>query len=212
MSPKQMSDREKFTKTFPSIERIFNFFQPTRWEYVLRHTDECLTFPCVALADIDETYHTERAAQRIVQSQFIGVYSLTTAREQYNEQASSLAAEMFVGRYGHACSLYDLMLYFAGYLTEYKQSYRQYDVQDILIQYSRKYLPWKRMRLQLTDSTPNTETKGIPLDQVILKWVREGRTDESFREGGLYHIGIITDQMIEKARNQQSAELASGCF
>ena len=198
-------------KHFHSVEKLYSFFAPVRWEYVLRHVDECLTFPCIALADIDESYHANGVAQRIVRSQFIGVYSLSTAKEPYNEQASNLAADMFVARYGHVCSLYDLMLYFSSYLLEYKQSFSQFDVQDILLQYSRKYLPWKRLKLQQTDEA-KPETKGIPLPEAVLNRMRDGETDEDIREGGLYKQGSITDMMIQDARNKYEAELTSDVF
>lgn len=206
-----MSDREKFMKSFPSVDKLYSFFAPVRWEYALRHVDECLTYPCISLADIDDAYHSSGVAQRIVRSQFIGVYSLSTAKEPYNEQSSNLAADMFIGRHGHVCNLFDLMLYFSSYLMEYKQSYAQYDVQDILIQYSRKYLPWKRLKLQQADDS-KPETKGTPLPEAVLQWMRDGDTDEDIRAGGLYAQGIITDKMIQTARSQYEAEQAQEVF
>lgn len=207
-----MSDREKFMQSFPSVEKLYNFFAPVRWEYVLRHVDDCLMFPCITLADIDEAYHTNGAAKRIVQSQFIGVYSLSTAREQYNEQASNLAADMFIGRYGYVCSMYDLMLYFASYLMQFKQSFAQYDVQDILLQFSRKYIPWKRSKLQINDENTQ-ETLGCGgLFNAIVLWMMKGDSDEEIKKGGLYAIGRINDTMIKAARDEYRKRMEGEVF
>lgn len=192
-------------EVFPTIGKVYSYFCPARWEHALSHVDECLTHPCVTLAQVDELYHVMGAAKAIVKGQLTGIYSLSTAREQYNEQAADLATAMFIAKYGHVCSLYDMMLYFGNYLLEYKSSYAAFDVQDVLMQFSRKYLPWKRQRVR-PDESQQQQTKGITLAEMVYKWVADGRTDEDFREGGLYQGGIITDAMIAAAR----AEFAKG--
>lgn len=119
---------------------------------------------------------------------------------------------MFIAKYGHQCSLYDMMLYFANYLLEYKGSYAQYDVQDILQQFSKKYLPWKRLVTESNEKEDEWKTYGLTLQEMMLIWVRDGRTDEDFKEGGLYRMGRITDKMIEDARNHIVAERTAGIF
>lgn len=210
LSPRQQTETEKFMQAFPSIEKVYNYFCPARWEHALKHEYECLTAPCISLAQLDELYHTPGAAQRIIRGMLIGLYSLTTAREEYNAQAANLASGMFVSKFGNYCSMYDVMLYFGGYILTYKNSYGQFDIVDVLEQFRKKYLPWKRSRLQQDEQEPTMH--GILLEEMVLRWVREGRTDEDFREGGLYQIGSITDAMIRSAREQFAAELAEGCF
>lgn len=159
---------------------------------------------------VDEVYHTEGAAKNIVRGQFLGIYALSTAKDPYNTQSSNLSADLFIARYGHSCSLYDLQLYFGSYLTDFKGTFSPFDVQDILLQFSRKYIPWKRSRT-LSDEAEAT-TKGTPLEECVLRWVRKGQSDEEFHAMWLYEQGRITDEMIQSARDQYAAELADGCF
>ena len=174
------------------------------WGYCLQHLDDCISQPCITLSQVDAVYHQFGTAQMIVKSQFVGIYSMSTAREELNQQASNLASDIFISKYGNDCTLYGLMLYFANYLTEYKSSYAQYDVQDILQQFSKKFLPWWRNKIGIyktEDQEPQQET-GISIQQMLRIWVQEGRTDDDFKNGGLYRIGQITDAMILKARKE----------
>lgn len=201
LSQRQRTETEQFLEVFPTIGKVYAYFCPARWEHALSHVEECLTHPCVTLAQVDELYHVTGAAKAIVKGQLTGIYSLSTAREQYNEQAADLATAMFIAKYGHVCSLYDMMLYFGNYLLEYKSSYAAFDVQDVLMQFSRKYLPWRRQRVR-PEEDQQQQTKGITLEEMVYKWVADGRTDESFHEGGLFQTGIITDGMIQAARSE----------
>lgn len=198
-------------KVFPSIDKVYSFFCPGRWEYAIKHTNECLSYPCITLNQVDGLYNTLGAATNTVKGHIIGIFGLSTAREQINEQAANLAAEMFVAKYGGYCTLYDTMLYFANYLLEFKQSFSAFDIQDILQQFSRKYLPWKRSRVQPEEETANKE-KGITLEEMVFRWVAEGRTDEDFKSGGLYQMGQITDKMIKEARNKFANEREAQTF
>ena len=197
-------------QAFPSIEKVYSFFCPGRWDYAIEHTTECLTYPCITLNQVDGLYNAPGAATNIIKGHIIGVFGLSTAREQINAQAANLASSMFVAKYGGYCTLYDTMLYFANFPVEFKQSFSAFDIQDILQQFYRKYLPWRRSRTH-TDEAEAT-TKGTPLEECVLRWVRKGQSDEEFREGGLYQMGIINDEMIRSARKQYAAELAGGCF
>lgn len=193
-------------QTFPTIESVYKFFSPKNWGYAAEHERECLTYPCITLRQVDEAYNTPGAAQNIVRGQLVGVYSMTTAREPYNTPSANLAADMFISKYGHECTLYNLLLYFANYLMEYKSTYAQFDVEDILIQFGRKFIPRKRLRTEPEQGQPTSNEQAISLEELTLIWVREGRTDEDIRQGGLYQTGMITDEMIRDARDECGEE------
>lgn len=201
---------EQFLEKFPSTEKLIRFFAPSMWGYCLQHIDDCVNQPCITLSQVDAVYNQFGVAQNIVKSQFVGIYSLSTAREELNQQAANLATDIFISKYGNECTLYGLMLYFSGYLTEYKASFSQYDVQDILQQFSKKFLPWWRNKVGIakTEDQEPVKERGISIQQMLRIWVQEGRTDEDFRNGGLYRTGQITDAMIRKARK----EVADGIF
>lgn len=198
-------------QAFPSIEKVYAFFSPGRWNYAIEHTTECLTYPCITLNQVDGLYNAPGAATNIIKGHIIGVFGLSTAREQINAQAADLAASMFVAKYGGYCTLYDTMLYFSNYLSEFKQSFAAFDIQDILQQFSKKYLPWKRARLQTNSDTQETPGCGGLFNAIVL-WMMKGDSDEEIREGGLYAMGRITDRMIEAARAEYHKRMAEEVF
>lgn len=179
------------------------------WAYALGHQEECLTYPCITLRMIDGLYGTDGAAQAIVKAQLVGVYQLSTARDQHNDNAAAMAAGLFVSKYGHECTLYAMMLYFGNYLTEYKSSFAQYDVQDVLQQFGRKFLPWWRSRRERGRGVADSGSVGRPMPGVpvgreamlihLRRCVRDG-TD--IRQGGLYRTGFVTDADIERAERE----------
>ena len=134
---------------------------------------------------------------------FTGIYSLTTSRESYNQQASDMAADIFIAKYGHECKLYAMMLYFGNYLTEYKASYAQYDVQDILRQFG-KFLPRWRQRLAENEQPQQVKEAAQPVGIEGLKVMMRnrlynGETVEQLKDGYLYSAGIMTEAMIAEA-------------
>lgn len=212
LSARQKTEAEKFLATFPSIEKVYNYFCPARWEHALKHEYECLTAPCISLAQLDELYHTPGAAQSIIRGMLIGLYSLTTAREEYNAQAANLASGMFVSKFGNYCSMYDVMLYFGGYILTYKNSYGQFDIVDVLQQFSRKYLPWKQSKLQI-NSEDTQETPGCGgLFNAIVLWMMKGDSDEDIKKTAFYQMGRITDKMIEDARAEYRKRIDGEVF
>ena len=199
LSERQMTEENEFLKLFPSAEKLIGFFAPSYWSYALQHTAESLCAPAVTLARIDNLYHVEGTATTLIKNQIVGVYSVSTAREIYDTRAADLSTSLFYGRYCHTCNPYDLLQYGARYITDYKGSYAAFDFSDFLLQYGKKYLPWKRSIIK-PEQPEQQQTKGITLAEMVYKWVADGRTDDDFREGGLYQSGIINDAMIAAAR------------
>lgn len=195
---------------FGSIEKLYTNFSPSRWGYWVSRTKECLTNPCITLEMVDVLYNTKNVAKTIVENQFVGLYRMSTAREQYNTSQVSLAADLFLSKYGKTCSLYELMIYFANYLIEFKGSFAQFDVQDILQQYKKKFIPWRANRLNAhvipkKESEAN-KVRGIQAKHAYLKeCVKEGK---DLRTGGLYMLGLVTDSEIESVKD----EIANGIF
>lgn len=203
LSRRQKQAADEFLAHFPNVETLLRFFSPARWGYCLAHAQECATRPCITLAQVDALYGKDGTALRILRNMFIGVYSMTNAREPLNEQSSQMAAELFLAKYGQQCSLYQMMLYFGGYIVEYKASYAQYDVQDILMQFGRKFLP--RWRQSLENDQPlqqasEQQPHGIEAVKVMLRnRLYDGETAEQLKCGFLYSAGLITDAMIAEA-------------
>lgn len=205
LSVRQRHNVDAFMVKFPSVGKLLKFFVPANWGYCIAHTNDCIMNPCVTLLQVDAAYSAPGTAQNITAGMFVGLYSMTTAKEPYNQQAANLAAELFVAKYGNECTLYGIMLYFANYLTEYKSSFAQYDVQDILQQFPKKFVPWWRLRLSECSEQPKQiseagQPKGKDALPVMLRnRLYNGESVESIKSGFLYSQGTITDTMISEA-------------
>ena len=205
-STKLSSNREAveaFMKVFPTSANL-DFFTAQNWPFALEYTEQMLTRPSIPLAALDEAYNTDGLALQIVKAQFEGLHQISGSREPAPKTAD-LAAKMFVAKYGQACTPFDMMIYFANYPLEYKTTFAMFDVQDILAQYAKKYLVWKRNKRQGQQSEPQPKQQGangdvVTLDQLLMLWFAEGRTIEQIKQGGLYRFGMITDEMIMRIR------------
>lgn len=199
---------ESFMSDFPTAAVIADFFTSKNWPIALEYTEQMLARPCIPLADLDEAYNTDGLALQIVKAQFVGLHQISASREPAPKSAH-LAAQMFVGKYGQACTPFDLMVYFANYPLEYKTTFAMFDVQDILAQYAKKYLIWKRNQRQERQEPQEqqaTNDEAMTIDELLLAWLAEGRTIEQIKQGGLYHYGMITDGMIKEAQKQLTSQ------
>ena len=116
-SEAQKAAIEAFRGHFDTTQKLFNVFAPSNWGYMISHLDECLKSACVTLSQVDAVY-CDGVAKQIVRNQIAGVYSLCTARDQYNSSGIDMAADIFIAKYGHECTLYAMMVYFGNYMTE----------------------------------------------------------------------------------------------
>ena len=200
-----MCEAQRFKEKFPDIYKVYAFFAPATYGRALANIDKCLTEPSILLADVDSLYSTSGAAKTIISNQFVGLYSLSTAKESFNRSSADLAADIFLGKYGTICSMYALIVYFAQYLTEYKASFAQFDVQDILLQFSKKFLPWWRGRLAEVKNIP-TQPQRMETDPIAERnaYLLEEYTQNGLdiRQSGLYAYGLISESEVKQLEQQ----------
>lgn len=189
---------------------MYRFFAPVNLAYAIAHEQECVTEPCITLNRVDEAYNTQGCAQTIIRTLIVGVYSMSTAREPLQQDAANNAAALFVAKFGNECTLYGAMLYFGNYLTEYKASYAQFDVQDILQQFGKKFVSWWRSRLsRAANESTHKAISGPRGDEALRLYIRKELTEgRDFTGGYLYQSGIITDAMIQ----QEQKNIKDGVF
>lgn len=200
---------EEFLADFPTIGNVFGFFTPDNWPTAIKYADQLIMRQCIKLSEVDEVYNADGAAQQIVAGLFLGVHNLSSSRSEYSPKSAEFAANMFVAKYGEACTLFDIMVYFGNY-SDYKTTFAQFDPQDIMQQFGNKYFVWKRNRkCQLQEEEeqteePQNEVVGQPaLEQLILERMAAGQTDEQLKEGG-----VITEKMIKNARKKLTSHAA----
>ena len=120
---------------------------------------------------------------------------------QYNSSGIDMAADIFIAKYGHECTLYAMMVYFGNYMTEYKQSYAQFDIQDILQQFGKKFLPWWRQRLEPERPKTETTAKLTGMDalyRMLADRLLDGQTLDDIRQCSLFRWGFVKEEDLPK--------------
>lgn len=188
-----------FMKDYPNISFVYEAFAPSQWGKTQRMKEELAVKPCITLGQLDDLYDVPGAAKMVVKANLGGVYSLGMNREMMNQQTADMAADLFVARYGNECTMYGVMIYFSGYLMDYKGTYMNYDVQDILLQFTKKFLPWYRVR----QGKKEVKVEEVPsgpcgLDGLMVYLRMKYNRNENLREGGLWDNGFVTEEMVTK--------------
>lgn len=192
------SDLDIFRQKFPTGVDILQVFSPTNWGTFLRQQDKCLTAPRITLAVLAQHYGQNTIGE-LVKQQFVGLYLLSPQKE-LNQKSVGMAADLFCSQYGSQITPYSLVLYFGQYPTRYKDTFREFDVQDILKQCT-KFLRWWQSQQPPQEQQP--DTPGISIEQAVRMFVAEGRTMQEWKEdSGLYRQGKITDAMIQRAKRE----------
>ena len=197
-SKRQREEAEAFLERNPIAENLYGRFSPRNWGWAIMNVDGCMTKPCILLMHVDEIYGKQGLAKTIVKENITGVYGMSIAREGINVTAAEQAAELFVANYGHQCTLYQLLVYFAKYISDFKESRSYFDFQDILQQYRKKFLPWWAANLpkpQEGETKPNKVVGQQALDEYLRSIAARG---EDIRQCNLYKSGIVKDENIQR--------------
>lgn len=198
-TPQRFSDKQIFVGKFPTSSDVLRVFHPDNWGQFLRQQDKCLTAPRITLAELAQHYG-ESTIIELVKQQFVGLYLLSPQRE-LNQKSVGMASDLFLSQYGNQITPYSLVLYFGQYPTTYKDTFREFDVQDILKQCPKFIRWWQEHQPEQPEQQPGTQ--GISLEAMVRVWVNGGRTLEDFQTGSdLYNMGRITDGMIQQAINE----------
>jgi len=199
LSQRQRNDLEAFRTHFDSVEKLTRVFAPSMWGAMISKRESCFTSPCITLAQIDEVYGTQGLAKQIVRNQFVGVYSMCTAKEPYNTNSLEIAADLFIAKYGKQCSMYAMMMYFGNYITEYKSSFSQFDMQDILQQFGKKFLPWwNNQQEDPSEFKEQKQESGLTgkdaLYQLFASRLQNGETLDDLRNSNLFKLGFCKEE------------------
>ena len=195
--------RAEFKERFPTAEAVTAAFCPSNWIRCLTHLNECLTYPCITLAEVDSVYNAEGLAQSLVELQITAIFRMSVFKTEMGYSSVNEAATNFVANHGNECTLYAMMIYFGKYLSEFKSTFKDFDIADILRQFNVKFLPWWRSLLSHTEPEKPAQTgrpTGIEgLRQYLRNSIREGY---DLRQGGLYAMKVITDKDIRQAEEE----------
>ena len=210
LSERQKSEIRRFKELFPSESDVIGKFAPANWANAIKNQSLCYSAPSVMLKHIDRVYNNQGLAHQIVKNNMVGVYSASTANYSYRDDMMNLVSDMFIAKFGGELNLYAMRLYFANYLLEYKGTYKEFDMQDILQQCGKKFLPWWRSKVQQyqpKDEAGKGEDAVVGHEALIIMLgnrLLHGETLVQLRDGFLYKNGTVTEELLQQA--QQYAE------
>ena len=190
-----------FLQRYPTLDKFYKAFGPDSWRYALEHVDKAVNTVVPSLNRLNLIKH------------FLGYYLMVerSGKELGKDVCTNVAA-IFLGRNGGECTPVKLLCYFANY-PDYKESFREFDPEDIIIQYNKKFKEWwgsQVAKYGYTSVKPQSDDKqpcgldGLRLQ--VRKWIEQG---EDPRQHTLYKFSHgVTDEMIAEAEK----EIALGVF
>lgn len=202
-SERQKTEMEKFKAYFPNDTDVIAKFSPQYWPNVIQNVEGCVNAPSVMLRHLDTLYNNKGLAAMIVKGNIIGIYSMSMASYQYKDESMNMTSEMFVARYGGELGMYAMLLYFANYITEYKSSYNAFDMQDVLIQCGRKFMPWWRGKIGSLEQEEKKPVSGLVGREAKIAMLGSrlisGATVDDLRNCNLFKFGYANEQDLQDA-------------
>ena len=210
----QLTESEQiFLQRFPSLDKVYKAFGPDSWRYALEHVDKAVNTAVPTLNRLNLIYNTKDADMALFLKHFLGYYLMVerSGKELGKDVCTNVAA-IFLGRNGAECMPVKLLCYFANY-PEFKDTFREFDPEDIIIQYNKKFKEWwgnQVAKYGYTTMKPQTDDKqpcGLDaLKLTVRGWIENG---EDLRQHDLYKVfHSITDEMIDEIEK----EIALGVF
>lgn len=198
LSKRQKDDLDGFVRKFPTSTNTWEYFVPSKWAACVSKQGNALLFPNVTLNRLDEIYG-KGCAVGIVQNNLTGIFTLAEPREPINQSALDRTAELFIAKYGAELSAFGMLYYFANYLTDYRSSYGRFDIQDVLRQCGKVFLPWYRGALGRLESRKKPD-EGVRGKAALYAYLRREYIAKGVdvRESNLYRLGCVTDADIAK--------------
>lgn len=161
--------------------------------------------PSVTLAMVDQLYR-EGLAVTVVVNNIVGLFAVSRPREPLYREAIQQTARLFVGKYGSQLSMFAMLLFFADYLTDYKSSYGQFDLPDVLRQCGKVFLPSWRSRYdrQQRQRSPFDDISAHEVGKpALLSYLRRAYIDRGldFHQAPVVKLGFLTPSEITMLEN-----------
>lgn len=177
---------------------VISFFSPSKWEDCLQTESRSLLLPDITLRHLDTIYR-EGTAKLIVKENLRGIFHIAAPREPINEDALDMSAGLIVAKFGGRVSAFAALYFFADYLTEYRSSYGRFDLQDVMRQMGKEFIPWwneRRDRGERKRPEQDEKVTGVMArdNYLIREYVMKGR---SVRESNIH----LTEEEITRLDN-----------
>lgn len=189
------------------MDKVYTTFGPDYWRYALERVDKTVNTFAPSLNRLNLIYNTQDADTALFVKHFMEYYLMVerSGKELGKDVCTNVAA-IFLGRNGAECTPVKLLCYFANY-PEFKESFREFDPEDIIIQYNKKFKDWwgsQVAKYRYPAEKPTTDDKephGLAgLKLTVREWIEQG---EDPRQHLLYRVfHSVTDEMIAEVEKE----------
>lgn len=199
-----------FKNRYPDEEALKKAFSPAHCKYFMSEYQQTnyLRKPCPRLGELGKIYASGELTESLVKEHIRSVYDLSGARYQPDDRLVSITAGRFIGKYGMRCTLYDMMIFFGNFGTDFRTSWTAFDFNDIIKGYKEKYLPWANVKREPPQQR-QLERSGSGLtgidalrQYIYLKVQRLGGGEKGIDafcvQSGMYQGGMLTRDEIRQ--------------
>ena len=133
-----------FKQRYPTADNVSQTFQPGNCKYYMDEVtqERYLCKPCIRIGELAKAYGQPDLAEQMVRQHIRTVYGMSGARYQPDEQMVSMTAGRFVAKFGRTCTLYDMMVFFANFGSDFRTTWSTFDYSDIIKGFKEKFIPW----------------------------------------------------------------------
>lgn len=209
----QKAEEKTFKDWWPTVQSLQTAFQPKNCCKVLANEVKAVTeWPQVALNQIGAIYHNNDLAMYFVRLMYSTIYAQANNGTINNDGVLSMECGNFLARYGHACTMFDLMLYMATYRNTYKPDYiSNGDLSDIAKRFP-EYMKHKGNVREMHKPQPKTEARtsdnkelvgAAALEAYLIEAAKRG---DNLLKGGLVASGMVTREHAQEVMDKYAPE------
>ena len=133
-----------FKQHYPTADSVIRAFGPANCKSFMDDTiqERYLSKPCIRIGELTNAYGNPDLGELLIRQHIRTDYGMSGSRYQPDEQMIAMTAGRFVAKFGRTCTLYDMMVFFANFGTDFRTTWSTFDYNDIIKGYKEKFEPW----------------------------------------------------------------------
>ena len=195
----QKTELKTFKDWWPNVQSLQTAFQPKNCCKVLANEVKAATeWPQVTLNQIGVIYHNNDLSMYFVRLMYSTIYAQVNNGVINNNSVLDMECGIFLARYGHTCTMFDLMLYMATYRNTYKPDYvSNGDLSDIIKRFP-EYMKHKALIMEAHKPQPKTEartsekTQPTGENKLEVYLIRAAKRGDNLLKSALCEMGIFS--------------------
>lgn len=209
----QKTELKTFKDWWPTVQSLQTAFQPKNCCKVLANEVKAATeWPQVTLNQIGVIYNNNDLSMYFVRLMYSTIYAQVNNGVINNNSVLDMECGNFLARYGHTCTMFDLMLYMATYRNTYKPDYiSNGDLSDIAKRFP-EYMKHKGSILEAHKPQPKTEARTkeqkelVGIEAMKSYLIKAAKRGDNLLECGLLAFGAITREYAQELMDKYAPQ------